>query len=641
MGFSLFNTKPKNTYHGLLKTTDHLPITEMRRMTDGVGNDTPLWISPDEIMSTGNFRVYSEQSGIPVRHIIDSVDSLTPKILSFRTTDKQRWAIRVDGEETTGNAGSDFHIRRYNDAGTFIDAPFTINRKNGTIGAGTAPTMAKMTIRGDGTNPIFRAEHTDGTFRFINTHTYTSVNVGQGGSFYVMPDQTLSSGAGFQFFVQNFGGASYIRYAGDRYEIGHMGGNNGGAGMQFAMRTALVNTATGRFNFATAGGVTATTGTMYGINFTDTFAAAAGAANYRPLSINYTINNSGAQTGTMTGIFLNATETNLNGMTHNLMDLQVGGISRFRVDRVGNILGGDANVQRITQSLSATGGITLYHSSANFGAPHFYLNGTNLVSNYFDFQQSYNGTSLVRFTSTGINMFGTTVTTNPARIIVRGDGTNPIFRFETSSGVNALGLDAAGSTLVFNPAVVTANVELRATHYLNLKFITNYNNFAISMSAVTGASLGITNAASSVTYASFGSTYLTNHYAVSADMSFAPSTGSNTFDAYRYTATINQTGTANGITRGLYINPTLTSAVDFRGIEVKAGSTPGHKLLLLADGSGNKIFEVNGKQQIGFYGATPSDKLEVLGARSNPEEALASLLTTLATYGIILDSTTA
>ena len=31
--------------------------------------------------------------------------------------------------------------------------------------------------------------------------------------------------------------------------------------------------------------------------------------------------------------------------------------------------------------------------------------------------------------------------------------------------------------------------------------------------------------------------------------------------------TINQTGGANGITRGLYVNPTLTSAVDYRAIE--------------------------------------------------------------------------
>jgi hypothetical protein len=36
--------------------------------------------------------------------------------------------------------------------------------------------------------------------------------------------------------------------------------------------------------------------------------------------------------------------------------------------------------------------------------------------------------------------------------------------------------------------------------------------------------------------------------------------------------TINQQGTSNGISRGIYINPTLTSAVDFRAIETASGN---------------------------------------------------------------------
>lgn len=71
---------------------------------------------------------------------------------------------------------------------------------------------------------------------------------------------------------------------------------------------------------------------------TKTIALTAGATNPKMFSYAYTINNSGAQTGTATGIFLNATETALNGMTHNLMDLQVGGVSKFKVDNNGQIL---------------------------------------------------------------------------------------------------------------------------------------------------------------------------------------------------------------------------------------------------------------------------------------------------------------
>jgi hypothetical protein len=36
--------------------------------------------------------------------------------------------------------------------------------------------------------------------------------------------------------------------------------------------------------------------------------------------------------------------------------------------------------------------------------------------------------------------------------------------------------------------------------------------------------------------------------------------------------TINQTGTSTSIVRGLYVNPTLTAAADFRAIETARGN---------------------------------------------------------------------
>jgi len=71
------------------------------------------------------------------------------------------------------------------------------------------------------------------------------------------------------------------------------------------------------------------------VGISRTIALTAGSTNPRLFNEVYTINNSGAQTGTLTGIFLNATETALNGITHNLMDLQVGGVSKFKIDRNG------------------------------------------------------------------------------------------------------------------------------------------------------------------------------------------------------------------------------------------------------------------------------------------------------------------
>jgi hypothetical protein len=53
--------------------------------------------------------------------------------------------------------------------------------------------------------------------------------------------------------------------------------------------------------------------------------------------------------------------------------------------------------------------------------------------------------------------------------------------------------------------------------------------------------------------------------------SFTPTSGTGVNNGYEFSTTINQTGGANGITRGLFINPTLTSAFDFRAIEISRG----------------------------------------------------------------------
>ena len=58
-----------------------------------------------------------------------------------------------------------------------------------------------------------------------------------------------------------------------------------------------------------------------------------------------------------------------------------------------------------------------------------------------------------------------------------------------------------------------------------------------------------------------------------ADIAWIPSSGSSEWYGLDLRPTINQTGTANGITRGLYIAPTLTAAADWRAIEVASGIT--------------------------------------------------------------------
>ena len=95
---------------------------------------------------------------------------------------------------------------------------------------------------------------------------------------------------------------------------------------------------------------------------------------------------------------------------------------------------------------------------------------------------------------------------------------------------------------------------------------------------------------------------------------FSPTSGIATYRTLELTTVINQTGGANGITRGLYVNPTLTAAADWRSIEWSnnsgwglygagtANNYLGGKLLLNSNSdNGNYSLQVNGGGSI--YGS--------------------------------------
>jgi hypothetical protein len=154
---------------------------------------------------------------------------------------------------------------------------------NFSIGIGTTAASARLQVRGDGTNPIARFESNDGSINW-----------------------RFSAGG---FGLEN------------SYQAGIFGAAISG---DYSFAAGSYNNLTG-------------TGAFQGIaNISGTIAVpSSGTGNKHILAVNYTINNAGAQTGTATGIFLNATETALNGMTHNLLDLQVGGNPKFTISRTG------------------------------------------------------------------------------------------------------------------------------------------------------------------------------------------------------------------------------------------------------------------------------------------------------------------
>lgn len=66
----------------------------------------------------------------------------TYRTLNFTTSNSQRWAMFVDNTSESGsNAGSNFNLARYTDAGAAIGNALAINRSNGTVNIPSALTV--------------------------------------------------------------------------------------------------------------------------------------------------------------------------------------------------------------------------------------------------------------------------------------------------------------------------------------------------------------------------------------------------------------------------------------------------------------------------------------------------------------------
>ena len=151
----------------------------------------------------------------------------------------------------------------------------------------------------------------------------------------------------------------------------------------------------------------------------------------------------------------------------------------------------------------------------------------------------------------------------------------------STSGSNALTIRNSSGTSLFRVSnigftfieTVSSQAYLQiggsSLYYVSttskLDFNTSVRTFNLFSNVSTGDySFNITN---NTTYT--GTVENINHLNIFS--TFAPTSGTSTISYTVIRPTINQTGGANGITRGLYVNPTLTSAYDFRAIETSAG----------------------------------------------------------------------
>ena len=251
MGTSLTGLTPATTYDALIKVGNNGPIDgTLKTLSDGLGNDLPMQVSTSAInftatltqsgvalqpvlvsgtniktdnstsmLGSGNISVTATPAGstsevqfkrlglgaaVPLgilhlkvsagatRQVIDG-DAGQNKIITFRTAGLQRWGLYSNNVAESGsNAGSNFVLRRYNDAGTLLGTPIQFNRATGltTISEG-------LDLGGSVLNnfiPNQASTSVSLTLDSTNTATYNSSVIALTGALTINFDASLPNG---------------------------------------------------------------------------------------------------------------------------------------------------------------------------------------------------------------------------------------------------------------------------------------------------------------------------------------------------------------------------------------------------------------------------------------------------------------
>jgi hypothetical protein len=276
--------------------------------------------------------------------------------------------------------------------------------------------------------------------------------------------------------------------------------------------------------------------------------------------------------------------------------------ANFFWDDTNNRLGiGTASPSSLLELTSATPRLTINDTSGIFGGALAFSNsgvlkwiiGAGQDGVDIDSLGIVNGSGASRLhiiNSSGNVGIGTTTPTAKLHIAAPGAlSTDIAFRVRNSADtINLMAIDGTGNITIGSSAI--DNI---------ISF--GGNNNQIFRSSADG-SFNFKNTFSNATVFKFrtnsdlpnANTSGTNVF-MSLPIGYAPTSGTGTWTQLSLNPTINQTGGANGITRGLFINPTLTAAADFRAIETTVGN------VILGSTSGN----------VGIGTTAPSIKLQV------------------------------
>jgi hypothetical protein len=126
------------------------------------------------------------------------------RLISYRTGAVQRFGLYVNNTAESGtNAGSNFAIRAYSDAGTLLNTPFFINRATGNVGVNTLTGTAKLQVVGSGSTS------TTTSLLVQNSAGTETLSVNDEGNLYVRSSIIFLNNTNFNIITSNFGGVTF------------------------------------------------------------------------------------------------------------------------------------------------------------------------------------------------------------------------------------------------------------------------------------------------------------------------------------------------------------------------------------------------------------------------------------------------
>jgi len=122
-GVPLFATGTP-TFTGTSGTGNFVRVTSPALVTPALGAATAT-----SLTTAGG--TISNLGTSSIARFIVSASNNVGKLFSWRTANVERWAARVDGDETGSEAGGDWALRRYDDSGAFVDEVLHFFRSSG------------------------------------------------------------------------------------------------------------------------------------------------------------------------------------------------------------------------------------------------------------------------------------------------------------------------------------------------------------------------------------------------------------------------------------------------------------------------------------------------------------------------------